>query len=182
MAHYAPSTSSRTVLPPIRTLLDSLEMLEERPVLPSLDKIYGSQELDRETARIHIRNPTTCNRQRRQVPTTLRTPSPTLPCASSSYVRPGAHKASLPQKVRLVPTSIENADAVVVIPPPPTVPHACQAQPLLLVGPALQRFRQPNRQLAKGSRVHPYRIVRGTPEPHAPQRPPMGASNANMKV
>lgn len=48
MAHYAPSTSSRTVLPPIRTLLDSLEILEERPVLPSLDKIYGSQELDRE--------------------------------------------------------------------------------------------------------------------------------------
>ena len=47
MAH-APSSSSRIVLPPIRTLLENLEMLEERPVLPSLDKIYDSHDLDRE--------------------------------------------------------------------------------------------------------------------------------------
>ncbi|KAL4067055.1 hypothetical protein V8B97DRAFT_2105364 [Scleroderma yunnanense] len=174
----APSTSSRTVLPPLRTLLDSLEMLDESPVLPSLDKIYDSQ-----TTRIHLGNSTTCNGQRRQVPTfpstISRTPSPTFPCAPPSNVRTDTRKAPLPQKVRLVPTSIENADAVVVIPP---ALHACQAQPLLLVGPALQRFRQPNRQLAKGSRVHPYRIVRGTPDPNAPHRAPMGANNANTNV
>ena len=45
---HTPSTSSRIVLPPIRTLLENLEVLEERPVLPSLGKLFDSHELDRE--------------------------------------------------------------------------------------------------------------------------------------
>ena len=62
------------------------------------------------------------------------------------------------------------ADAVILIPPPnaypiPTLPNYVprngQGQGLLLVGPALQYVRQPQRQLAKGARIHPYRVVRG---------------------
>ena len=62
------------------------------------------------------------------------------------------------------------ADAVILVPPPDAyltpdlpnyVPRAGRAQGLLLVGPAVHHVRQPQRQLAKGARIHPYRVVRG---------------------
>ena len=67
-----------------------------------------------------------------------------------------------------MPTTFEHADAVVLV-PPPDAPHVQllsgitdvkPAQPLLLVGPALHHLRHPQRQIAKGTRLHPYRIVR----------------------
>jgi hypothetical protein len=62
------------------------------------------------------------------------------------------------------------ADAVILVPPPDAhyipnilnyVPRTGHGQGLLLVGPALQHVRQPQRQLAKGARIHPYRVIRG---------------------
>lgn len=110
------------------------------------------------------------SRQNRQVSisssTSSRTSSPTpSPLSSSSSPTSGGQST----KIRLVPTTFEHADAIVVI-PAPDAPHVHPlsgvtdlkqpAQPLLLVGPALQRLRQPQRQLAKGARLHPYRILR----------------------
>ncbi|KAH0826670.1 hypothetical protein J3R83DRAFT_5058 [Lanmaoa asiatica] len=77
------------------------------------------------------------------------------------------------RKIRLVPTSFENADAVVLI-SPPSASNTPSPQPLLLVGPALQRLRHPQRQLAKGARLHPYRIARGPSD-----RRPTGPSHTN---
>ena len=84
-------------------------------------------------------------------------------------------------KFRLVPCSLEIADAVILIPsssndvypsisdslrlPNYYIPRTGHGQGLLLVGPALQQIRQQRpqqRQLAKGAtRIHPYRVVRG---------------------
>ena len=62
------------------------------------------------------------------------------------------------------------ADAVILVSPadayhhipnaPNYVPRTGHEQGLLLVGPALQHVRQPQRELAKGARIHPYRVVR----------------------
>jgi len=72
-------------------------------------------------------------------------------------------------KLRLVPCPLETADAVILIPPPEDIHHntpnyvsrSGHGQGLLLFGPALHHVRQPQRQLAKGARIHPYRVVRG---------------------
>jgi len=81
------------------------------------------------------------------------------------------HSNSTGTKLRLVPCPLEMADAVILVPPPDDahhipnlpnyVPRSGHGQGLLLVGPALQHVRQPQRQLAKGARIHPYRVVRG---------------------
>ena len=46
-------------------------------------------------------------------------------------------------------------------PADPLVPSPRHGQGLLLVGSALQHVRQPQRQLAKGARIHPYCVVWG---------------------
>jgi hypothetical protein len=76
------------------------------------------------------------------------------------------------EKLRLVPCPLDVANAIVLVTPPiPNPSHESasppeaeikdkQGQAFLLVGPAMNRFRHPQRQLSKGARVHPYRIVR----------------------
>lgn len=103
------------------------------------------------------------------------TPAPLAPCLRPRTNTPGGTPTPTPfltRKIRLVPTSFENADAVVLV-LPPSAPNAPPPQPFLLVGPALARLRQPQRKLAKGSRIHPYRIVRPSD-----RRPPTGPSYA----
>ncbi|KAJ3505706.1 hypothetical protein NLJ89_g7274 [Agrocybe chaxingu] len=72
-------------------------------------------------------------------------------------------------KFRLVPCEFAAADAVILVPPPGTsyagagynyVPREGNPQGLLLVGQALQHVRHPERHIAKGARIHPYRIAR----------------------
>ncbi|KAI6116198.1 hypothetical protein EDD16DRAFT_554826 [Pisolithus croceorrhizus] len=185
MAHCASATSSsRTTLPPLRTLLENLKMIDENAVLPSLERMYDPHETNREKAHFHCPPVSSLVRQRRQVSarpiTTSRTPSLVSTCTPSSLPYLDSQKLPYPpQKIRLVPATLENADAVVVIPPPLPASQGRQPQPLLLMGPALQRFRQPNRRLAKGARVHPYQIVRGVTEPHGHRRPPMTPTNTN---
>ncbi|KAG7448457.1 uncharacterized protein BT62DRAFT_929548 [Guyanagaster necrorhizus] len=97
--------------------------------------------------------------------TSSRTPSPPpLQHPSSAFL------ARI--RFRLVPCPLDAADAVVVVPPPdaPYIPplsalrtsacYALRSQALFLIGPALQQLRQPHQPLAKGARVHPYRILR----------------------
>ncbi|KAF7338609.1 hypothetical protein MVEN_02087200 [Mycena venus] len=97
--------------------------------------------------------------------TTSRSPSPTPSDASS---RTSASSTSSPtsplksSKLTLVPSSFEDAEAIVVIPPPdaPHVPGTRPGQGLLLMGPALEHVRHPQRRIAKGTRLHPYRFAR----------------------
>ncbi|RDB30025.1 hypothetical protein Hypma_014140 [Hypsizygus marmoreus] len=73
------------------------------------------------------------------------------------------------ERFRLEPCKLEDAQAIIVHPPPtapfipsptnPTPPPSKNAGPLLIVGPLLQHFRHPQRPLTKGARVRPYRIV-----------------------
>ncbi|KAG8216901.1 hypothetical protein J3R82DRAFT_7174 [Butyriboletus roseoflavus] len=112
---------------------------------PLISPFAASEELTSPTAYLRPRTNT-------PAPASA-SPSPLMPFPSA--------------RVRLSPTSLENADAVVLIAPPPAG-NAPPPQPLLLVGPALQRLRQRERQVEKGTRVHPYRIIRGPSD----QRPP----------
>ena len=110
--------------------------------------------------------------------TISRSPSPSLSDSDPEKI----NKPSIPHnnrgntKFRLVPCSLDIADAVILVVPsssssstdvyPPNlpnyVPRTGHGRGLLLVGPALQQIRQPSqRQLAKGARIHPYRVVRG---------------------
>ncbi|KAJ6472661.1 hypothetical protein DFH09DRAFT_1343872 [Mycena vulgaris] len=83
--------------------------------------------------------------------TSSRSPSPTPSDASvrSSFSTP----PTSPSKLTLIPSSLAAADAVLLVPPP----SAAHAAPLLLTGAALAHLRHP---LAKGARLHPYRVVR----------------------
>jgi len=74
-----------------------------------------------------------------------------------------------PTKFRLVPCPLEEAEAIILISNQPIRPQPSNYTPrqgkehsVLIVGPSLQRFRNPQRPLAKGARIHPYRIVRGS--------------------
>lgn len=94
-------------------------------------------------------------------------PSPSPSDAVSEINHSNPHTNT---KFRLVPCPLEVADAVILVPAPNAypipnspnyVPRTGHGRGLLLVGPALQQIRQPQRQLAKGARIHPYRVVRG---------------------
>ncbi|KAH7926162.1 hypothetical protein BV22DRAFT_1046279 [Leucogyrophana mollusca] len=174
MAQCAPSTSTRPTLPPLHTL--GLPIGKASAQLPHIDELYDSYDFDRQTPRLHIASQYPHARQASI--SSSRTPSPTPSISPLRSTRPTLSHSTLgqvPAKIRLVPTTLEKADAVVVVPPPnaPHIPPLSGMSPttmkqgqqaLLLVGPALQHLRHPQRQLAKGARIHPYRIVRGSPD------------------
>ncbi|KAF8960299.1 hypothetical protein BDZ97DRAFT_1922213 [Flammula alnicola] len=97
-------------------------------------------------------------------------PPPNSPVSDSDLPYTPDASPSPTTKFRLVPCPLETADAIIFIPPPgaPRVPHAPNYVPrhgtgqgVLLVGSSWQHLRNPQRPLAKGARIHPYRIVRG---------------------
>ncbi|KZT19946.1 hypothetical protein NEOLEDRAFT_1151669 [Neolentinus lepideus HHB14362 ss-1] len=85
-------------------------------------------------------------------------PSPPPSSRSSSQRAPSPTTPPPAPKFKLVPASLESADAVLVI--APFTASTERSQPLLLVGDALRHVRCPDRQIAKGARLHPYKIVR----------------------
>ncbi|KAF4564509.1 hypothetical protein EYR40_010674 [Pleurotus pulmonarius] len=92
------------------------------------------------------------------------------PSTPSRRVRPTVH----PGKFRLVPCTLDVAEAVVLVPPPdaPKLPSNKPGQALLLVGPALNHLRQPKLQIARGARIHPYRFLRNGERSTKPQPTP----------
>ncbi|KAK0192714.1 hypothetical protein F5146DRAFT_1041169 [Armillaria mellea] len=150
----------------------------QRPTLPSirsLDLLPLCKEVDiaDEPSKYPLCPRVMCQNYRMQrqasvSSTSSRTPS-SPPSRHPSLTSPSGIR------FRLVPCTLDAADAVVVVPPPdaPYIPplsalqtsagHAPPSQALFLVGPALQQFRQPYRPLSKGARVHPYRILRNGP-------------------
>ncbi|KAF5368530.1 hypothetical protein D9758_002438 [Tetrapyrgos nigripes] len=115
--------------------------------------------------------------------TSSRTPSPTPSDSSSESssssmpytpLTPASACASR-SKMRLIPSTLEEADAVVVVPPQSVYDesnpaslldaNANKSKALLLVGPALRHLRHPQRQIAKGARIHPYKIERTSSAP-----------------
>lgn len=121
----------------------------------------------------HGRQVSTSSSHTSASPTIPLSPSPSLSDADSEINHSNPHTDT---KFRLVPCPLEIADAVILVPPPNAypipiplpnyVPRTGHGQGLLLVGSALQHIRQPQRQLAKGARIHPYRVVRGENNTH----------------
>ncbi|KAG7093709.1 hypothetical protein E1B28_007363 [Marasmius oreades] len=110
-------------------------------------------------------------RQRQFSTSSSRTPSPSLSestdrqktfmTAVASTFPPHLLPQSKGPDLRLIPcSSVDDADAVVFVPPRSLTLPAEQNQALLLVGPALSQFRHPQRQIAKGARIHPYKFAR----------------------
>ncbi|KAG5636836.1 hypothetical protein H0H81_006663 [Sphagnurus paluster] len=95
-------------------------------------------------------------------------PTPVLSISPLSRLPNQTPSPMPPVRFRLEPCSLEDAQAIVLIPPPcaPAVPSTLTTAPapkkqqaLLLVGHSMEYFRHPQRQLAKGARIHPYRIA-----------------------
>ncbi|KAJ6500399.1 hypothetical protein C8R45DRAFT_977512 [Mycena sanguinolenta] len=144
------SSSERPTLPPLHTLnLLPASYAQRRGSSP-----YDSYE--RPCQRLNVPQ---SSWSRRRVSTssseTSRTPSPTPSGVSScSSASSNSSPTSPSKKLTLVPSSFEDAQAIVVIPPPGT-----PGQGLLLMGPALEHLRHPQRRIAKGTRLHPYRFA-----------------------
>lgn len=141
--------------------------------------------------RVSASPPPPVRRRTRMVTTndSLRTPSPPLlnipaisrhdktkgsstremtPCGDRAFtvsIPTPAHVLGAPSHIRLVPVrTMEEADAAVLVHPPQS-PND-KPRPLLLVGPEnIRRVRGSGRALARGARVHPYRIVRVVASP-----------------
>ncbi|KAJ7359587.1 hypothetical protein DFH08DRAFT_801370 [Mycena albidolilacea] len=145
------SSSKRPTLPPLRTL----NLLPPSYAQRQGDSVYDSYDRPCPTLNVphHTRRVSTSTSS-----STSRTPSPTPSDAGSlSSATSSSSSSSSSSKLTLVPcASFEDAEAVVLIPPPGTE----GTRGLLLMGPALARLRCPQRPLAKGTRVHPYRIAR----------------------
>jgi len=156
--------------------------LEDRPTLPSIHtlnlpfpprpkqthvKYQNHNNLICSPLNHHGRQVSTSSSRTSASRTISPSPSPPFNDADSEINNSNSHTDT---KFRLVPCPLDIADAVILVPAPhayPTpnlpnyVPRSGHGQGLLLVGTALQQIRQPHRQLAKGARIHPYRVVRG---------------------
>ncbi|KAJ7269661.1 hypothetical protein C8J57DRAFT_318099 [Mycena rebaudengoi] len=162
------SYSERPTLPPLHTLDLPTPYLHRRQGSP-----YDSPERP-SCPRLNVpRHSWSHNRRVSTSSSTSRTPSPTPSDASTSSSTMSHCSPSSPSKMRLVPSSFADANAILVIPPPetpyiPDITSACRSplesaragQGLLLFGSAMEHLRHPQRQLAKGARLHPYRIMR----------------------
>ncbi|KAJ7185769.1 hypothetical protein C8R46DRAFT_1207889 [Mycena filopes] len=143
------TSSGRPTLPPLHTL----------NLLPAQHRRWDSPY--DHLPRLHIPKRTRACPRRVSLSssssTTSRTPSPTPSDCSSSSTSSTSMSPASPHphaKLRLVPSSLADADAVVVIPP-----SGAPGQGLLLTGPALARLRSRQRPLAEGTRLHPYRFA-----------------------
>ncbi|KAI0935120.1 hypothetical protein AcV7_004014 [Taiwanofungus camphoratus] len=99
------------------------------------------------------------------------------PCDAQPSSLRSSFTASFPG-FSLVRTTFDNANAIIVVPPPiaphtsddsdgspssPTLPpldNSERGKAFLLVGPAVEHLRHPQRRITKGARMHPYRITR----------------------
>ncbi|TFK34434.1 hypothetical protein BDQ12DRAFT_738181 [Crucibulum laeve] len=166
MSYNCASTSERPTLPPIHSL--DLPLLSRKPHTLHNDHNERQSCPPLEIPRYPRARQCSTSSSNTSV---SRSPSPCLSSTSSSHLPP-----SIPPikhgKFTLVPCDLASANAVVLIPPPntpfiPTPGHpspsqAKRGQALLLVGSALQHFRHPERPLAKGARMQPYRMVPGS--------------------
>ncbi|KAK7464499.1 hypothetical protein VKT23_006668 [Stygiomarasmius scandens] len=176
------SREDRPVLPPLHTL--ALPTFPAQTRLPGVHALNATHDPD---SRPRLSSPFVHHQPtQRQCSisssTSSRTPSPSPSDSSSSAstsafpstpftpLTPGSSAGR--SKMRLIPSTLEDADAVVVVPPQsfydesnPTASlldakASGKGKALLLVGPALRHLRHPQRQIAKGARIHPYKIER----------------------
>ncbi|KAJ7100089.1 hypothetical protein B0H15DRAFT_796783 [Mycena belliarum] len=138
----------------------------ERPTLPSLHTLNllpPSYHRRASTYDSLCQTPHTFRRA--STASSSRTPSPTPSDASSNLSGGSSPSSAVSPKLTLVPSAFDEADAVLVVPPPGH--GAAGSKPLLLTGAALAHLRHPQRQIAKGTRLHPYRFARRPSTPFA---------------
>ncbi|KAI0346377.1 hypothetical protein BDW22DRAFT_1352434 [Trametopsis cervina] len=175
------SSVIRPMLPPLHTLgLPTLQDFNDRS--PSgLDD--SPTPMPRDFIRWHRARQSSISSTTSSCTSTTSTETPlnAIPvCNRDSPTPPPNHVST--NSFSLVLTSFEKANAFVVVPPPqqyvpgisslarasasvsPSKPKSRRNQALLLVGPAVEYLRHPRMRIAKGARVHPYRIVPNTPK------------------
>jgi len=157
------SNLEQATLPPLRAGAASASVR-----LPGIEYIHSLHDSPRQSRMLPLHAPHVSVPSSRKFSTSSsatnesRSPSPSLSDASSSsLVNPSVRSLSRSPSesrhaqpfMRLVPSDMHNADAVVLIPPPGPGPR----KPLLLVGPALKLVSHPQRHIARGARIYPYR-------------------------
>ncbi|KAJ7118626.1 hypothetical protein C8R43DRAFT_1241812 [Mycena crocata] len=169
------SSSQRPTLPPLHTLnlLPPSYAQQRRGESP-----YDSY--DRPSCpRLNVPEHLWPYNRRASTSSSSRTPSPTPSDASSSASSSPTSPSK--SKLTLIPSSFEDADAIVVIPPPGAsldIAPGAQSKPgqaLLLLGFSLKRLHHHQCQIAKGTRMHPYRFA-GDASCRTSRRPPISSS------
>ncbi|KAJ8462132.1 hypothetical protein ONZ45_g18047 [Pleurotus djamor] len=192
------NASERPTLPPLHTL-DLPVPFVRRSSSPDSDSSYDLNDAMSSTKNYHhsrrvsmlsstsSRTPSPTPSDDRLDTTTSRTNKiklPTLPSHPSLTIQSPSTPARRirptvnPGRIRLIPCSMDEAEAVVVVPGPgvqniPSIAALAAKKPsqaMLLVGPALAHVR--GREPLRGARVHPYRFLR----PTKPQVKPSAAS------
>ncbi|KAJ6584567.1 hypothetical protein B0H19DRAFT_1249530 [Mycena capillaripes] len=157
MSSYS-SSSERPTLPPLHTL-----NLLPAPCAQHRKRGSPYDSYERTCPRLNVPQHSWPYARRVSTSTsssTSRTPSPSPSDTSSRTSSSSSPTSPSKQKLTLVPSSFEDAEAIVVIPPPGAAHGRGQSQSLLLTGLALEHLRHPQRPLAKGTRLHPYRFAR----------------------
>ncbi|KAJ3746682.1 hypothetical protein DFH05DRAFT_971430 [Lentinula detonsa] len=155
MAFSTLSTSETPTLPPLRPVATPMPVR-----LPGIEHIHSLPN-SRPSCTIPLYAPRASVPIPRKFSTSSsitnesRSPSPSP--SNSSFMSPSCMSHTSTQRgqpfMRLVPTDMAHAEAVVVVPPPGPEPQ----KPLLLIGPALKMVNHPQRRIARGARVYPYR-------------------------
>ncbi|CCL98758.1 uncharacterized protein FIBRA_00763 [Fibroporia radiculosa] len=179
MAFFVPH-DSRPILPPLHTL--SLRDTTDEDELSSADDTYDSN--DQCTPDSDIESTGSHWMRIRQTSISSTTSSCTVASRDTSPcdVRPSS-TLTPSRNFSLVRTTMDKANALIVIPEVPSIPQlpgserssmssaesARRGKAFLVVGPSIERFRHPERRIAKGARVHPYLMV---PRQHRRQSTP----------
>ncbi|EDR08093.1 uncharacterized protein LACBIDRAFT_297776 [Laccaria bicolor S238N-H82] len=160
----------RPTLPPLHTL--NLPHLTRKPAFSydsyepqsSCPRLHVPQKYHRSSSTSTIASTSSPSHSLSCSPLSLRPSRSNSPNMAASTITTPTH--TMTRKLRLIPCSLETADAVILVTSPdaPYIPlKAGSDNPnpnaLLLVGPALEKFRHPQRTITKGARVHPYRFA-----------------------
>jgi len=147
-------TSEQLLLPPLRAVADAAPVR-----LPGIEHILSLNDFSCSSRMLPFNAPYTSVGSARRfsssssvtneslsssssITNESRSPSPSPSDSSaSSHTRPF---------MRLVPSDMAQAEAVVVVPP-------SGQKPLLLIGPALKLISHPQRRISQGARIYPYR-------------------------
>ncbi|KIK68456.1 hypothetical protein GYMLUDRAFT_54089 [Collybiopsis luxurians FD-317 M1] len=156
MAVSASSASERAILPPLRPIAAPVPVR-----LPGIEHIHSLYDSPCPSRRHPSNAPYASVPPSRKFSTSSsvtnesRSPSPSRSGSlspSPTLVGPGCSR-NLQPFMRLVPSDMAHAEAVVVVPPPGPE----NQKPMLLIGPALKLVNHPKRQIARGARIYPYR-------------------------
>ncbi|KAF5366136.1 hypothetical protein D9757_010928 [Collybiopsis confluens] len=143
------SLSTSSILPPLRPIAAPVPIR-----LPGIEHIHSLNDHQCLSRRFPYASAPPSRKSSSSSSVTNESRSPSPPFSGSVSPSPSlTTNQGLHPLMRLVPSDMAHAEAVVVVPPP----GSANPKPMLLIGPALKLVNHPKRQIARGARIFPYR-------------------------